>query len=287
MPQGLAAGTLLVALLALAPAARAGEDCWQGRICVASEQSAGAVTLTVHNRDVGDATVTLEARLENMRADRPLPVTLVVPGQASRMAARISVVQAGQPWRWSYSWRFLPGSRDARPDGTLYRLPYAAGVTYRVLQGYGGAYSHRGELHYAIDFDLPEGTPVHAARGGLVVGTRADSTAGGASPSFKDQANYVRVRHADATIGEYLHLRPGGVSVRRGQQVGTGELLGYSGNTGYSTRAHLHFHVSRPIDGTRWETLPVRFAIKGAPVTLEEGRSYASEAPVRSCPPVC
>jgi murein DD-endopeptidase MepM/ murein hydrolase activator NlpD len=64
--------------------------------------------------------------------------------------------------------------------------------------------------------------------------------------SYIDKANTVAIVHDDGTVAEYAHLSPGPDSVKPGQRVAAGELLGYSGNTGYSSGPHLHFIVSRP-----------------------------------------
>ena len=69
---------------------------------------------------------------------------------------------------------------------------------------------------------------------------------GGFNPSFIDKANTVAIVHDDGTVAEYAHLSPGAELVKLGQRVNAGELLGYSGNTGYSSGPHLHFIVSRP-----------------------------------------
>ena len=63
----------------------------------------------------------------------------------------------------------------------MYQLPYAPGNRFKVTQGYNGSFSHKGSNQYAIDWQMPEGTPVYAARGGVVVRTKDDSNTGGGS----------------------------------------------------------------------------------------------------------
>src|SRR5690606_18670867 len=78
------------------------------------------------------------------------------------------------------------GDPNARPTPYAYRLPYRAGQTYTVLQGFHGAFSHRGSNEYAVDFDCPVATPVLAARPGLVVAAHGGAQGSGTTPEFLD-----------------------------------------------------------------------------------------------------
>jgi murein DD-endopeptidase MepM/ murein hydrolase activator NlpD len=159
----------------------------------------------------------------------------------------------------------------------VYALPYAPGSKRRVIQGYRGNYSHEqgSPNEYAIDWSMPAGTAIRAARGGIVVGVRQDATTGGPSRDFLNCVNYVILRHADGTYGEYLHLQPNGAQVKLGDEVATGQVIARSGNTGFSSGPHLHFAVFRTIDGNARETLPVQFRLAdGSAGTLEQGRDY-------------
>ena len=127
------------------------------------------------------------------------------------------------------------------PDDYVYSLPYTPGSTYKVTQGYNGRFSHKGSNQYAIDWQMPEGTPVRAARGGLVVKIKDDSDKGGDSVKYDSYNNYVIIRHEDGTLGHYCHLQKSAVKVHPGQLVKAGDLIALSGNTGFSTGAHLHF----------------------------------------------
>ncbi|OGA65338.1 MAG: hypothetical protein A3G83_07580 [Betaproteobacteria bacterium RIFCSPLOWO2_12_FULL_68_20] len=160
----------------------------------------------------------------------------------------------------------------AAPTQVLYRLPWPEGRSFMFGQAPGGVITThvtRDSLH-AVDIPMPEGTPVLAARAGVVV--QAEWRHGGESrDDFTVGGNYVRVRHADGTIATYAHLMPAGVAVEEGEEVEAGRLLGYSGTTGFSTGPHLHFGVSRleRAGGAREEVaVPVTFYVGDPPIAF-------------------
>ncbi len=112
----------------------------------------------------------------------------------------------------------------------------------RVTQYFGntafaksGAYNGKG--HNGIDLAAPIGTPIKASLGGTVIGTgNTDSIRG--CYSF---GKWVMVKHANGLNTMYAHLSQ--IVAYSGQEVGTGDLLGYSGETGYATGPHLHYGV--------------------------------------------
>ena len=124
-----------------------------------------------------------------------------------------------------------------------YTSPLQPASEYRIVQGFNGNFSHSGASRYALDFAAPVGTPILASRGGIVIDTKGDGTRGGPTPEFAKYANYVVILHSDGTTGEYYHLKHKGIAVTRGQNVQKGQLVGYTGNTGFSSLPHLHFGV--------------------------------------------
>lgn len=122
-----------------------------------------------------------------------------------------------------------------------YPLPWRGGP-FRLTQGPNGSFSHTdAKSRYAMDIAMPEGTPIIAARSGVVVKIENSQIGRGNDAS----GNFVRVQHDDGTQGVYLHLKQGSVSVRAGQRVAVGSALGLSGNTGNSSGPHLHFVVQQ------------------------------------------
>eukprot|EP00949_MAST-11_sp_MAST-11-sp1_P004225 g4225.t1 len=103
--------------------------------------------------------------------------------------------------------------------------------------------THKGSLAYAYDFALPVGSPIVAARPGVIVACEERFTKGGVSKILKARANFVVIRHACGVYSRYYHLDSHGVTVAVGDHVDAGDLIGYSGNTGFTSGPHLHFDV--------------------------------------------
>lgn len=250
-------------------------------IRITSELVGKVTTLCVENLQAAEVTVTLEMDLTNLQPSVALPLTLTIEPKKRVKLLSLSPREANRGWSWSYTYYSTFGSTTAiHEDSYIYALPYSAGKTYRVSQGFNGQYSHFGSDQYAIDWRMPLGTPVHAARAGFVVGVKNDSSVGGDNSKFDWDANYVLIQHSDGTLGQYVHLLKGGAAVRVGQYVQVGDLIGLSGNTGHSTGPHLHFSVFKAKDGKHRQTIPIRYrTAEEIAATLEEGRAYRSVAP--------
>lgn len=178
-----------------------------------------------------------------------------------------------------YTWTIALGSPDAthRPREP-YRAPFAVGSGYLISQAYPATFTHTtADSRYAVDFALPDGTPIYAAREGVIINVRHDAFQGGVSPAMIDQANVVEVLHEDGTIAMYAHLHWDSIRVHIGQHVGRGEYLANSGSTGFSTGPHLHFVVIRNANFTAVSE-PIEFTGPGGvavtPVTHQTLTAY-------------
>ena len=109
------------------------------------------------------------------------------------------------------------------------------------------------------------------------MGSEGSNNLGGGSPEYRKFANYVIIEHSDGTMGNYYHLKQGGAVAVIGQKVAKGDLIGYSGNTGYSSGPHLHFSVSKvdPVSMRRPMNLPIKMQTLQGIVTLpRKGDQY-------------
>ncbi len=212
----------------------------------------------------------------NMAGDDEAAVVVPAAGEIDVLSLRPA--DASMPARYRYEYRYMLGDPEARHDDQfVYRVPYAKGRAYTVSQAYPLALTHTGAgRQHAIDFALPEGTPVHAARGGTVVAIAYRSFSGGTDAKDADKANLVQILHDDGTLAIYAHLSLNSVRVRPGDAVVAGQYIANSGNTGFSSGPHLHFAVERNT-GMASKTVPVRFAgERGRPAVAQTGQPLRS-----------
>jgi hypothetical protein len=250
------------------------------KIKLVSERAGDTTRIMVENLETTDMTATIEINAVNMQASIPLPCTLAVPAGKKVEAFTLKPQNPGGEWSYNYVNHYTVGRFDAKHDDSyLYSLPFMPGATYKVTQGYHGTFSHTGADEFSVDFKMPEGTAVLAAREGVVVSVKDDSNRGGSNRKFEDDANMVTVQHKDGTMAHYCHLEFHSAKVRVGQRVNAGDLLALSGNTGFTSGPHLHFAVFKAHDGHGRETIPVRFrTADAAGITLNTGKSYRSLA---------
>jgi murein DD-endopeptidase MepM/ murein hydrolase activator NlpD len=227
------------------------------------------------NTYIYPVTLELNLQIKNLRPNKSLPFTTVISPQNNSKIMELAFTDKAKGWEYRSSYRYYMGNIFARHDDSFaYRLPFPNGDSYRVSQGFGGDFSHGGELQHALDFDMPDKTPVYAARGGIVVMMEEKNTEGGPSEDMMEFANYITVMHSDGTFADYTHLRHNGVNVKLGQQVRMGQLIGYSGATGYATGPHLHFVVKKAKRGGGFISIPVNFTTTQGIIQLEEGETY-------------
>lgn len=233
----------------------------------------GGLQLVVSNDYLAAVTLTVVVTGENAIPDVDMPVIVTCRGRGVFPVAALRPARDHTPVRYRvrYDWQFGEAGVTNNPQ-VVYELPYSSGRGFRVAQGYGGTFTHTGNNEFAVDFGMPIGTPVRAAREGVVEVVVDGFEQGGQDPALRNRVNMILVRHPDGTYGEYAHLGRAGASVRPGQKITVHELLGLSGNTGFTRGPHLHFAVFRALDGVRRETFPIRFrAREGELVEPAEG----------------
>ncbi len=123
-----------------------------------------------------------------------------------------------------------------------YELPYPKGKAYRIMQSFGGNFSHnKPASKFAIDFTIPVGDTITAARSGRVFFVKDDSKEHCPTRKCIDKANKIYILHEDGTMAHYVHLDFEGTLVEVGDWVDAKQPIGISGFTGFTTKPHLHF----------------------------------------------
>lgn len=223
------------------------------------ENDQGTYLAWADNTIAGPIEVMLHfSRGSNVAGDPPLPARATVPAKGSALVARIGAVDPTRPGEFELRLDAIPGDPSAAPRDVEYLLPLQQSGM-KIDQGYGGSFSHTDPQNlYAIDFSAAVGTPVVAARDGVVMQVESDFDQAGLNlEKYGGRANFVRIVHDDGSMALYAHLKLEGVLVRVGQRVRAGQQIGLSGNTGFTTGPHLHFalQVNR---GMRLLSIPFR-----------------------------
>ena len=224
------------------------------------QKSKGTDSLFVRNDLYAPVEVELKlSSVKNVVGVGDQIIRRTIAARSNERLIALSPKTPGKAMAYKSSLRSIVGDpqRSLALGGTGYRYPLPwVGGPFRISQGANGQYSHLGvKSRYAIDIAMPEGTQIIAARSGTVIKTENNQSGRGANPS----GNFVRILHDDGTMGVYLHLQQGSVSVKEGERVAVGSPLGRSGNTGNSTGPHLHFVVQRNV-GLALESIPYEFA---------------------------
>jgi murein DD-endopeptidase MepM/ murein hydrolase activator NlpD len=86
--------------------------------------------------------------------------------------------------------------------------------------------------HSGVDYAAPEGTPVYSVGDGIVIKKGYQKNGAG---------NYIKIKHNSVYTTQYAHLKAFAKSLKTGDHVAQGQLIGYVGKTGYATGPHLDF----------------------------------------------
>lgn len=164
--------------------------------------------------------------------------------------------------------RDLKAGKVKLDSSYIYSLPFAKGSKFLLIQAYNSKMSHTGEL--SLDFKMKKGSTICAAREGVVIAIKENSDVGGLNDNYLSDGNHIIIRHKDGSQAMYWHLQKNGIIVNNGDTVTKGQLIGYSGNTGYSAFPHLHFQVQ----DKNGSDIATRFLTKSGIIYLRPSNYY-------------
>jgi murein DD-endopeptidase MepM/ murein hydrolase activator NlpD len=234
----------------------------QQRVWLNRSEALGVPAYSVRNDYPGPVEVEIAfEQHRNAGAVPRLPARFTVMPGNSKPLLQVFPVDSYRGASYALKLRYVMGSPEAHHDASvLYLTPFDVNGRFQITQGFDGKMSHQDPQNkYAVDIAMPEGTPVYAARGGVVMEVENDFYESGMKQSNLSRANNIRILHDDGSIAVYAHLQLEAAQAYPGLKVEAGQLIGYSGNTGFSSGPHLHFAVQIN-NGMELISVPFKFA---------------------------
>ncbi len=170
-------------------------------------------------------------------------IYIIAPLTKKQLLTKLTVSKKGKAYKFSYkTWTNYGNHNIDRYDSDyIYDLPFSNSNSFKVYQGYNGNFSHQNEN--ALDFTMPIGTEITAIREGIVIKVVEKNNKNCGKEDCKKYNNLIIIYHSDGTFAEYTHIKRNGSIVNVGNKIKKGQIIGYSGNVGWSTGPHLHLVV--------------------------------------------
>jgi len=244
----------------------------QIKLNVYNEKTENGFKILADNNEFCPVSVKLELDLKNLSSSNGNNKIYIIPSNTKGfLITNLQIIASQTP----YSFKTKTNSNYGDINQTNYvdynySLPFQTGSSFSVFQGYNGNLSHQNEN--SLDFTMPLGTEISAAREGTVIKVVVKNNIHCADKKCAEYNNYVLVYHNDGTFSKYVHLKLNGAVVKEGDVIKENDLIGYSGNVGWSTGPHLHFMAYfQRLD--KVETIKTKFKInegKESQILLEK-----------------
>jgi murein DD-endopeptidase MepM/ murein hydrolase activator NlpD len=215
----------------------------------------------IYNEYAGPVEVEINfSEKENIYAIPELPHRFVIPSGKSDIIFKIRSINKTNSWKYNIKYNYVTGMPIKNyVSREVYFPPISPNSSFKISQSFGGEFSHMDDQSkYAVDISMPIGTPIFAARDGIVMSVDDDFYKNGLDKKYLSEANSIRILHNDGSMAVYAHLEPEKHQVYSGLKVQTGQLIGYSGNTGFSSGPHLHFAIQIN-NGMSINSVPFKF----------------------------
>lgn len=239
------------------------------------EKIANSYFIYADNNEFAPISLEYNYTAKNMSSTSANKAIKVIPAKSKKfVVTELKAVDAKKGTKFNYNVFYVLGDINVNyaENDLVYELPFAKNKKYTIYQGYNGKFSHQNA--YSLDFSFKEGEEVHAAREGKVVQVITNNNQHCITIDCAKFNNKIIIMHSDGTLGEYVHLKQNGDEVKVGDEVSTGQLIGYSGNTGWSVGPHLHFSVFvNKIDGQR-NYIKTKFKTSNSPAEYLFEKKY-------------
>lgn len=240
------------------------------------KETLSGFVVVADNNEYAPVSAELNMKLTNLKSSNENNKVYVIPAQTVAFElTNLTVIDRKKPLKFGFSTSYNFGDHylSTYDKDYPYFLPYGKGKTFWLTQGYNGSISHANEN--ALDFKMPIGTKIYAAREGVVTEIEESYTKRCTSPQCAKQNNYITIYHSDGTFAEYTHIKKNGAEVKVGDRIKKGQFIGYSGDVGWATGPHLHFIVYLQ-KVKSMETLKTKFLVDRGQrfIELQEKEQY-------------
>ena len=227
------------------------------------------------NEEYCPVSVKVDFTLNNMSSSNGNNKVFVVPARTKGFViSKLKMIKSGKySYRSKTRYNYGNHLKVSNDTNYVYKLPFAKEKSFKISQGYYGARTHQNEK--ALDFSMPIGTDIYAARGGVVIKVVDKNTKTCYKKECMKYNNLILIYHKDGTFATYVHIDTNSAKVKVGDKIEKGQLIAKSGNIGWSSGPHLHFVVFNQKIGKR-ETLSTKFKVneEGEPVFLKDEGVY-------------
>jgi murein DD-endopeptidase MepM/ murein hydrolase activator NlpD len=204
---------------------------------------------SIQNTNIFPYIVGMEAYKDEMRSKKIFNALLTVEPK-STVEVNIPDFDIENKERNIYlEYSHVIGRTNIKQRKNIFRIPFQKDTSILVCQSPDGPLVTHQDKPYAIDFCVPENTPILAAREGVVIEVVQEFKESGWKKELKNKANYINILHDDGFITRYIHLTHMGARVSVGDQVKIKQIIGHAGMTGFANGPHLHFELLEPKEG--------------------------------------
>jgi murein DD-endopeptidase MepM/ murein hydrolase activator NlpD len=206
------------------------------------EKSSKGFLVFADNEEYCPLAVKVDFELDNMKSTNGNHRIFVIPPRAKRiLISELKMIENGK-----FGFRYKTKSNYGNPNDKMdtsyvYSLPFKTQKSFKISQGYFGKRTHHRER--ALDFTLPIGTNIYAAREGVVIKVVDQNTKTCYKKECSKFNNEIIIYHNDGSFSNYVHINTNSAKVNVGEKIKKNQLIAQSGNIGWSSGPHLHFSV--------------------------------------------